>query len=122
MILVDTSVWVDHLRNGDNDLARLLDAARVLVHPFVIGQLALGRLRHRETMLTLLHDLPHATVATDREALVFIDRHALAGRGIGYVDLHLLCATRLTPGASLWICDRRLSAVAQELGLGGRLR
>lgn len=119
MILADTSVWVDHLRAGDKALAALLDAVMVLTHPFVIGELALGNLRQREIVLKALSDLPQAIVATDVEVLHFIDRHALFGRGVGYVDAHLLAATRLTAGATLSTNDRRLHGVAAELGLAG---
>lgn len=117
MILVDTSVWVDHLRNGDEVLARLLDAGRVLVHPFVIGELSLGNLRQRAMVLGALSDLPQAAVATDAEVGHFIERQALFGRGLGYVDAHLLAAVRLTAGTSMWTRDKRLHALAAELGL-----
>lgn len=117
MILVDTSVWVDHLRTGSPELTRLLDAGQVLGHPFVTGELALGHLRQRAAILTALADLPQAVAATDAEVLGFIDRHALAGQGIGYVDAHLLAATRLTPEAGFWTADRRLRDVAARLGL-----
>jgi len=117
VILVDTSVWVDHLRASDKALAALLDTAAVLAHPFVIGELALGTLRQREIVLNALSDLPHASAATDLEVLHFIDRHALFGRGIGYVDAHLLAAVQLTAGAELWTKDKRLHGVAVELGL-----
>jgi predicted nucleic acid-binding protein len=117
MILADTSVWVDHLRAGEATLARLLDAGAVLVHPFVIGELALGHLRQRATVLGALSDLPRAKAATDDEVLLFIDSHALFGRGVGYVDAHLLAGTRLTEGAVLWTRDRRLHGVAAGLGL-----
>lgn len=117
MILVDTSVWVDHLRAGDKALAELLEAGMVLAHPFVIGELALGDLRQREVVLSALADLPQAGVATDREVLHFIDQHTLFGRGIGYVDAHLLAAVRLSTGASLWTRDKRLHTVADRLGL-----
>jgi predicted nucleic acid-binding protein len=117
VILVDTSVWVDHLRAGDKALAGLLDAGMVLAHPFVIGELALGSLRQREVILGALADLPQASVATDTEILHFIDRHALFGRDVGYVDIHLLAAVRLAAGAALWTHDRRLRGVAGELGL-----
>lgn len=117
MILVDTSVWVDHLRAHNLVLAELLGACAVLAHPFVIGELALGNLRGRETVLAALADLPRADVASDTEILTFIDRHALFGRGIGYVDAHLLAATRLTANARLWTKDRRLSNAAHDLGL-----
>lgn len=117
MILVDTSVWIDHLRAGDASLAAMLDAVMVLTHPFVIGELSLGNLRQRNTVLSALSDLPHAAVATDAEVLHFIDRHALFGRGVGYIEAHLLAATRLAAGAALWTKDRRLHGIAVELGL-----
>lgn len=117
MILVDTSVWVDHLRATDETLADRSDAGMVLAHPFVIGELALGNLGHRQTVLTALSDLPQAIIATDQEALHFIDRHMLFGRGVGYIDIHLLAAERLTAGAALWTRDKRLHAVADQLGL-----
>jgi predicted nucleic acid-binding protein len=117
MILVDTSVWVDHLRASDKTLAQLLDAGTVLVHPFVTGELALGNLRQRDLVLGALRDLPQASVATDQEVLHFIGRQALFGLGIGYVDAHLLAAVRLAEGAALWTRDQRLHSVADRLGL-----
>ena len=117
MILADTSVWVDHLRAGDKALAALLDAGMVLAHPFVIGELALGNLRQREIVLKALADLPPAGVATDAEVLHLIERHALSGRGIGYIDAHLLAAVKLTAGAELWTHDKRLHAAAAQLRL-----
>jgi predicted nucleic acid-binding protein len=117
VILADTSVWVDHLRAGDKSLAALLDAGMVLAHPFVIGELALGNLRQREIVLKALADLPHASVATDAEVLHFIERHALSGRGIGYIDAHLLAAVKLTAGAELRTNDKRLHRIAVQLGL-----
>lgn len=121
MILVDTSVWVEHLRAGDERLRALLDGGEVLVHPFVIGELALGNFRGRAAFLRDLQDLPNAILAEDDEVLDLIDREALSGRGIGYVDAHLLAAARLTPDARLWTRDRRLQAVAAELGLATEL-
>lgn len=118
MILIDTSVWVDHLRAGDEGVATLLDSGRVLSHPFVIGELALGHLRQRATIISALQNLPQASIATDAEVLLFIERHALAGLGIGYIDVHLLAATRLTAGSALWTRDKRLSGVAERLSLG----
>ena len=96
MILVDTSVWVDHLRAGEQGLEELLQHGRVLMHPFVIGELACGNLQNREMVLMLLHELPRAPVATDEEALLFIDRHRLYGLGIGYIDAHLLASFSCT--------------------------
>ncbi len=119
MILVDTSVWVDHLRKGDAGLADLLEHGRVLSHPFVIGELALGNIPRREVFLAAMRDLPKAVMAGDDEALRFISDCALFGLGIGYVDVHLLAAVQLTPGATLWTRDRRLQRVAQKLGLSG---
>ena len=117
MILADTSVWMAHFRSGEAALAALLDANLVLAHPFVVGELALGNLRRRKKVLTALLDLPAAVAATDSEVLEFIERYALFGRGVGYVDAHLLAAARLTPGAKLWTHDKRLRLVAEALGL-----
>ena len=118
MILVDTSVWVDHLRAGNATLADLLEGGSVLIHPSVIGELALGNLRRRGDVLPLLHALPQAVVATDAELLSLIDDEALYGSGIGYVDAQLLAATRLTPGIKLWTEERRLASMARRLGIG----
>lgn len=117
MILVDTSIWVDHLRKADSALSGLLNRSQVLTHPFVIGEVALGNLQQREVVIGALRNLPTSTVAGDDEVLQFIDTHALAGLGIGYVDAHLLAAARLTPGASVWTRDRRLAGVAEKLSL-----
>jgi predicted nucleic acid-binding protein len=117
VILVDTSVWIDHLRKGNAQLAGLLEAGQVLAHPFVTGEIALGRLRRRDLVLNGLLDLPQAEVASDREVRHFIERYALFGCGIGYVDAHLLAAIRLTATAALWTRDKHLHAVAHRLGL-----
>jgi predicted nucleic acid-binding protein len=95
----------------------LLDGGEVLGHPFVIGELALGNLRGRDAFLRDLRDLPRAAVVANEEVLHLIDRQALFGRGIGYVDAHLLAAARLTAGSKLWTSDRNLQAVAAELDL-----
>lgn len=116
MILVDTSVWVDHFRVGDSTLAALLERAEVLGHPWVIGELALGQLSQRGQILSLLSGLPRATVATDVEVLSVIDHHHLHALGIGYVDAQLLASTLLTPEALLWTRDKRLGAAAAALG------
>ena len=116
MILVDTSVWVDHLRSGDAKLVDLLERANVIMHPFVVGEIACGSLRDRLSILELLQDLPAAAVAEGEEVLGFVERHVLHGKGIGYVDVHLLASVALTEGAKLWTRDKRLRLVAQALG------
>jgi predicted nucleic acid-binding protein len=117
MILVDTSVWVDHLRDGAPALAAALEQGSVLMHPFVLGELACGNLKNRGEVLRLLGDLPAAPLATDPEALDYIERCALMGRGIGYVDVHLLASAALAGAARLWTRDKRLAAVAADLKL-----
>jgi predicted nucleic acid-binding protein len=117
VILVDTSIWLDHLRSGDATLARLLGNGAVLAHPWVTGELALGNLSRRSELIDLLRGLPHATVADDDEVLMLIESEGLAGAGIGYVDAQLLAATRLTPDATLWTRDQRLAAAAGRLEL-----
>ncbi len=117
MILVDTSIWIDHLRQSDEQLIRLLNQGRVLAHPYVIGELALGCLQNRDVILSALQDLPQAQVAMDGEVLRFIRENALYGIGIGYIDAHLLAAVRLTLGATLWTRDRRLLAAGTKFGL-----
>lgn len=117
MILVDTSVWVDHLRRGDPGLVELLERASVVMHPFVVGEIACGSLRDRESILELLQDLPAAAVAESDEVLQYIERHALHGKGIGYVDVHLLASVALTEGAKVWTRDMKLHRVAVALGL-----
>ena len=117
MILVDTSVWIGHLRVGDEALCGFLDRGRVLGHPFVTGELALGNLNQRDLVLRALRRLPQATVASHEEVLRLVEYQPLCGLGIGYVDAHLLAAVRLTSGAKLWTWDRRLGTVAAQLGL-----
>lgn len=121
MILVDTSIWIDHLRAGDATLQSLLEQGRVLAHPFVIGELALGSLRQRDIVLHSLQRLPKAEMARDQEVLQFIAAQDLHGLGIGYVDAHLLTAARLTAGASLWTRDKRLRAAAAQLSLAANV-
>ena len=119
MILADTSIWVDHLRLGLPTLADLLSEGRVLGHPWVIGELACGNLRDRSRLLQLLQGLPQAPLATDGEVMVLIERQRLMGRGIGWMDAHLL-ASALLASARLWSGDRRLSAIATELGAAAK--
>ena len=116
MILVDTSVLIDHLRRPNVRLATLLEEGEVLWHPFVLAELILGNLRPDSEVPLLLLDLPTAVVAEHDEALAFVRRHELAGSGIGWVDVHLLCAAALSR-ARLWSVDRRLQAAAEQLDL-----
>ncbi len=117
MILVDTSIWIDHLRAGDADLSSLLELGQVVIHPWVTGELALGTLAGRDEVLHLLDIQPQAVVADDDEIRHLIEVHALNGTGIGYVDAQLLAATLLTPDTRLWTRDKRLAQVATRLGI-----
>ena len=117
MILVDTSVWIDHLRRAESALVVSLEGVMVLAHPLVIGELACGNLSNRSTVLDLFRRLPRAIEATHSEALMFIERHGLMGRGIGYIDALLLASTALGGDTRLWTRDRRLRGVAQSLDL-----
>ncbi len=117
MILVDTSVWVDHLRESSAVLVRLLEQGRVMVHPFVVGELALGNLRDRSAVLGALRQMPQAIGAKDDEVLTFIETNRLHGLGVGYVDAHLLASARLTAGARFWTRDQRLNAVGEALSV-----
>jgi predicted nucleic acid-binding protein len=123
VILVDTSIWIEHLRHGNPELERLLELGSVLGHPWVVGELALGHLSRRQEILALLAALPQATVATPADVLTCTERHRLHGQGIGYVDAQLLAATLLTPDTRLWTRDKRLDAVAQRMDVtAGRPR
>jgi predicted nucleic acid-binding protein len=118
LILVDTSVWIDHLRHAIAPLAKALEAEDVLVHPFIIGELACGEIRRRREVLDLLGTLRSSVVATDDEVLHFIESHRLMGKGIGYIDAHLLASVTLTPAATLSTRDKRLAAIAAKLRIG----
>jgi predicted nucleic acid-binding protein len=115
-VLVDTSVWVDHLRQGNAKLSEQLDAGQVWIHPFVIGELACGSLSQRKKVLTLLSALPMVPVAGHDETLKFVDTHQLFSKGVGWIDMHLLVSARIMQ-LPLWSLDKRVSAVARELGL-----
>ena len=117
MILADTSIWIDHLRSGEPTLATALNSGQVMTHPFVLGELACGNLKNRKEVLKLIGDLPAVPTATDSEVLGFIERHALMGQGIGYIDVHLLASAALDSVARLWTRDRRLAAAAAEMEL-----
>jgi predicted nucleic acid-binding protein len=117
VILVDTSVWIDHLHRHDAELARSLEAVKVCVHPMVIGELALGSLRNRAGVLSLLRALPSAVVATHDETMALVEARQLHGRGLSLIDAHLLASVLLTPGARLLTRDRRLAEAASDLGI-----
>jgi predicted nucleic acid-binding protein len=119
LILADTSVWVDHLRRANSRMASLLSEGEIAGHPFVIGEIALGHLKHRSEILALLANLPQATFVDHDEVLRFVERRRLAASGLGWVDVHLLAAAALDH-SGLWTLDRRLAAVASSLGLGDR--
>jgi len=121
MTLVDSSVWIDHFRRSNLELARLLEDGLVGCHPFVAGELALGRLRQLDQVLALLADLPQVAVASHDEVLAFVSIHDLAGAGIGWVDAHLLCASAIGR-LRIWTRDRRLRDAAKALGLAQRDR
>lgn len=116
-ILVDTSVWVDHLRGGDERLARLLSDGWVCMHPMIIGELACGHLQNREQLQMLWQNLPQSTEASHHEALHLLEFHELMGKGIGYVDLHLLASCLLTGDTRLWTRDKRLARIAETLDI-----
>ncbi|MGE9297401.1 MAG: type II toxin-antitoxin system VapC family toxin [Puniceicoccales bacterium] len=115
-VLVDTSVWIDHLRKGDDQLVNLLKHDLVVVHPYVLGEIACGQLRNREEILDSLSGLPQARKADDDEILRFIKANELYGRGIGLVDIHLLASARLDR-LQLWTRDKRLREAAEEFEL-----
>ena len=116
MTLVDTSVWIDHLRVGNRMLRSLLENGEVVAHPFVVGELACGTLRNRKEILTLLQALPEAQVAEHEEVMRVVEREHLYGQGIGWIDAHLLASARLSR-AALWTLDRHLSKIASQLNL-----
>ncbi|MCP5487699.1 MAG: type II toxin-antitoxin system VapC family toxin [Verrucomicrobia bacterium] len=117
MVLVDTSVWIDHLRKTTPRLVGLLDNGEVVIHPFVIGELACGNLANRKEVLSLLHSLPAVERVEDDEILFFIEQHSLASRGLGLIDVHLLASSKVSEHP-LWTKDKRLAATAEEIGLG----
>jgi predicted nucleic acid-binding protein len=117
VILVDTSVRIDHLRSGEQAPVAALEGGWVLMHPFVLSELACGNLKNREETLKLLGCLPAAPTAADPEVLGMIERRDLMGRRIGYIDVHLLASTALAGGALIWTGDRCLVATATELEL-----
>jgi predicted nucleic acid-binding protein len=115
-VLVDTSVWVDHLHRGNRQLAEHLEAARVWTHPFVIGELACGSLAQRTLVLKMLEALPRAPLVAHGEVLQLIETWSLSGKGLGWIDMHLLASARLA-GLLLWTLDKRLATAARELAV-----
>lgn len=116
MILVDTSVWIDHLQNGNSVLSQILEEDQVLLHPFVMGELACGSMQNRSRILADLKNLPSAATATDEEVLRLIEDRKLWGDGIGWIDWHLI-ASALLSTCRLWTLDLRLRSVAQHAGV-----
>ena len=116
MVLVDTSIWVSHLRDGDSQLEELLNNGDVICHPFIIGELACGNLKNRTEIISLLKSLPTALLVDFEEFLFFVDQNGIYGRGIGFVDVHLLASAQIS-GATLWTADKRLKSAAGQLGL-----
>jgi len=117
VIIVDTSIWIDHLRNGDEQLVYLLSQAQVLMHPMIVGELACGYLQNRQELLVLWSKLPQATIASHEEVMVCIEQNHLMGKGIGYVDVHLLASAMLSQNALIWTRDKRLNQLANKLDL-----
>jgi hypothetical protein len=121
VILVDSPIWIDHLRSGDAVLEFLLDQQRVLMHPFVKGEISLGHMRARAVIMRQLDILPPAKCARDDEVVRMIEAENLIGCGIGYVDAHLVASARLTKGARLLTRDKRLHAIAERLSIAARV-
>lgn len=117
MILADTSVWIDHLRKTDLDFAEQLNEGQIVMHPAIMGEILLGSLSNRSAIETALSEMPQALIASDKEVMFFINTAKVFGRGIGWVDTHLLVSARLT-GVKLMTRDKKLAEVARELGLG----
>ena len=118
MVLIDSSVWVDFLKSGGQpQMVQLLALQHVLMHEMVLGEVAMGSKQQRENALELLPFLPMVQVASHPEVMALVDRHRLYGRGVGYVDVHLLTAAVLQPGTLLWTQDKRLQAAAEQLGV-----
>ena len=116
MVLVDTSVWVSHLREGGVGLEKLLNDGEVVCHPFIVGELACGNLKKRHEILIYLQSLPMAILAEDGEVLKFIENHKLRGKGLGYIDVHLIAAAILTD-VSLWTFDKTLDKITTKIGI-----
>ena len=116
MVLVDTSVWVSHLRDGNAGLETLLNDGEVVCHPFIVGELACGNLKNRREILIHLQSLPKAILAEDEEVLKFIENHELMGKGLGYIDVHLVAAAVLTD-VPIWTFDKTLDKITKKIGV-----
>jgi len=116
MVLVDTSVWVSHLRHGNEDLQELLHDGEVVCHPFIVGELACGNLKNRQEILTYLQSLPMTILAEDEEVLKFIENNQLMGKGLGYIDVHLVASAVLT-NVLLWTLDKTLDKFTEKIGI-----
>jgi hypothetical protein len=116
MVLVDTSVWVSHLRHGNEDLQKLLDDGQVVCHPFIVGELACGNLKKRHEILTYLQSLPMTILAEDEEILKFIENNQLMGMGLGYIDVHLI-ASAVLANVLLWTLDKTLDKFTEKIGI-----
>jgi predicted nucleic acid-binding protein len=116
MVLVDTSVWISHLRDGNAELARLLNEAQVMCHPFIIGEIACGNIKNRTEILSLLKNLPQAAQVKPEEVLFFIEKYELMGKGLGYIDMHLSASAHIT-GIPVWTSDLRFDRINKKLNL-----
>lgn len=116
MVIVDTSIWVDHLRKGSLHLEKLLLEAQVACHPFIMGELACGNIKNRNEFLSLIQTLPMAPTINLDEFLYFTEQNKLMGKGIGFVDIHLLASARLSE-IPLWTSDKKLKSVSMELNI-----
>ncbi|UTY59146.1 type II toxin-antitoxin system VapC family toxin [Massilia sp. erpn] len=122
MILIDTSVWIDHLRRPEHVINTLRKQDMVLMHPFVLGELSMGNLSRRAPWLETFYDLPQAAITPLKQVLEFIDMHVLHGSGIGYIDAHLLASASRLPGTLLWTRDKRLQAIGLRLKLAAEIQ
>ena len=116
MILVDTSVWVSHFREGNTELQQLLNEGDIVCHPFIIGELACGNIQNRSEIFILLSSLPMVKESNHHEVLVFIEKKKFMGKGLGYIDVHLL-ASALLSNVAIWSFDNKLNETAAELGM-----
>lgn len=121
MVLVDTSVWINHLRNNDRHLEKLLFNGGVVCHPYIIGELACGNIKNRQEIVSLLQALPQISLVEFEESLYFIDQNQLHGKGIGFVDIHLLASAKLDQ-IPLWTADKRLQSASAELNLKYKIK